>query len=80
MTTNENNRIKIVLFTCDKCHSKDKLVAYHRAFGWYCKECLIKIRDGLNTAIEAIDLRAKQINDEVGIDPHSPEDGDNDNQ
>ena len=33
MTTNENNRIKIVLFTCDKCHSKDKLVAYHRAFG-----------------------------------------------
>lgn len=76
---NNNQTIKVVLFTCDKCHSKDKLVAYHRAFGWYCKECLTKIRNGLNTTIEAIDMRTKQINDEVGINPEAPEDGD-DNQ
>ena len=80
MTTNGNNRIKVVLFHCDKCSKQNTLVAYHRAFGWYCKECLTKIRDGLNTAIEAIDLRAKQINEEVGINPESPDDGDNDNQ
>lgn len=75
-----NNRIKVVIFRCDKCGKEDTLVAYHHAFGWYCKDCLTKIRDGVDTVIEAIDLRAKQINEEVGINPESPDDGDNNNQ
>lgn len=72
-----NNRIKVVLFRCDKCLKENTLVAYHHTFGWYCKECLTKIRDGLNITIEAIDMRTKQINDEMGINPEAPEDGDN---
>lgn len=75
-----NNRIKVVIFRCDKCGKEDTLVAYHHAFGWYCKDCLTKIRDGVDTVIKAIDMRAQQINEEAGIDPHSPDDGNNNNQ
>lgn len=72
-----NQTIKVVLFTCDKCHSKDKLVAYHPSFGWYCRDCLTIIRDRLNETIDKIDMCATQVNHSLGIDPAHPNNNDN---
>lgn len=67
------NDIKVVLFTCDKCHKEDTLVAYNHKWGWYCKDCLAKIRDGLNETIAKIDMCATQINNTLGVDIKNPE-------
>lgn len=64
--------IKVVIFECDKCHKQNVLVAYHHAFGWYCRDCLANIRDRLNETIQAIDDKAIEINNNLGIDPTQP--------
>lgn len=60
--------IKVVLFRCDRCSKDNTLVAYHRSFGWYCKDCLTDIRDRLTETINRIDICASDINKQLGID------------
>lgn len=49
------NGTKVTLWTCDRCHKTNTLCAYNPKFGWYCEECLVSIRDGLNEKIASIE-------------------------
>lgn len=58
-----NRRAKVVLWKCDKCGQENVLVAYHHKFGWYCEDCLTKIRDNLNHSIDTIQMTRSHVNE-----------------
>lgn len=59
------NKTKVALWNCDKCGKTNTLCAYHNKFGWYCKECLTRIRDLMNVKLERINEYEKLITEVI---------------